>query len=697
MLLLDNYRTKASWLNKRSVSLNPLLKPAFNQLPKFNNVKPSHFSDAIETILDENKQNLEQLLSDPQNFSWNGLLFPLEKMEARLSDVWHTLSHLNSVHNSKELYDVYEALLPKLSLHDTEMMQNQKLYEAINTIKDGEEYAQFSEQQQKIVSNWLRDFRLSGITLPDEKKAIVKKLTVELSELESRFDQNILESTHSWSLTITDQEELKGLPERDLQAARTRAGEKPGFVLTLEFPCYIAVMTHVENRNIREQLYKAYNTRASDQFSDAKWNNTPLMQAILQKREQLASLLGFDNYMAYALQTRMVKTPEKAAHFLETLLGKVAPKANEELNELKQFAKAECDIADLQVWDVAFVSEKLREKTLGISDEQLRPYFPLSKVLEGLFSITHQLFGITVKEAIGIETWDDQVRTFGLWDKRGNLRGHFFVDCFARSNKQGGAWVSDGKTRLRDSDGRLQKPVTNLCTNFAKPLDEQDSLLSHDEVVTLFHEFGHCLHHTVTLVDYPSISGGSGVEWDAIECPSQLLENWCWEQEALNWISEHVETGESLPDEMCEKLKRSRQFQIGMSMLRQLEFGLLDLRLHTEPVKNTPEHVQSILDQIRDRTALLSIPAYNRFPNTFSHIFAGGYAAGYYSYLWSEVLSSDVYQHFLANGKLFDREVAGSFMENILEQGGSKDFDELFVAFQGRQPRMEALFSQWGL
>ncbi len=673
--------------------MNPLLQPSFNKLPFFG-ATPGQFQEAIETLLAENRQILKQCLAEEKNYTWDGLLFPLEQMEAKLGDVFNTLSHIISVKNSKELYQVYQDLLAKLSIYHTEIMQNKELSQAILTVTQREDYLKLDSDQKRVIQNWLKEFELSGVNLPDEAQSEIKQLTVALSDLESRFEQNVLESTESWRLTISNPEELKGLPARDLTLAQERSPDGSAYILTLDFPCYWSVMTHVENRDIRERMYRAYTTRASDKFSDPQWDNSAIMVEILCKRERLSKLLGFENYAEYALQTRMLKKTEIVQKFLQELLDKVKDKAKTDFQELQNFAQREFSVDKIQAWDIGFFSEKLLQDKLHLSEELLREYFPLNKVLKGLFKIAERLYGIQIKEIDGFDTWDKHARLFAIHDRAGELRGHFYTDFYSRSNKQGGAWVANGKTRMRNAQGELQYPATYLATNVSSPVAGQESLLSHDEVVTLFHEFGHCLHHTITTVDHPSISGGSGVEWDAIECPSQMMENWCWEQEALELITEHVKTKETLPPELFAKLKSYRHFQIGLGLIRQLEYGLLDFALHTQSASTDEHHVQEVLAVVRTETGVIPVPEYNRVSNTFGHVFSGEYAAGYYSYLWSEVLSCDAYAAFVETGNLFNTTVAQSFLTKVLESGGTRDFIDLFKDFRGREPETKALLQQ---
>ncbi len=683
---------------------NPLLHSAINTLPTFQFIKPEHIEPAIDHLLNKNRNTLNQLLDNQEPYTWDNLILPLEIMEAELDDIWSTVSHLNVVVNTPELYQRYQKTLTKLTDYHTEIKQNEKLYRAYLSISNSQSYGNLNIAQKKVIENGIRAFKLSGVSLSLEKRAIFKSLSARLSELESIFEQNVLESTDAWTLHVTEVNQLKGLPAEVLAEAAINAKnkKKTGWLLTLEYPCYSAVMTYVEDREIRKTFYTAYVTRASALTSmknSTKWNNAPVIDEIMQIRAELAGLLGFENYAEYALQTRMLKKTTQVTSFLEDLVSRLYSVAHNNLAELKAFALKNCGLNTLEAWDTAYVSEKLLQDKYAISEELVKQYFPEEKVIEGLFTIVNKLYGIYVKEIEFFDSWHTDVKLFAVYNQDNQLLGHFYTDLHARSQKRSGAWISDCRTRMRYPDGQQQLPAVYLVANFSSTQTHGAVLLTHDEVVTLFHEFGHCLHYLLTIVDYPSISGGNGVAWDAIELPSQLLEYWCWEEEALALFSEHIQTKEPLPQDLFLKLKATKNFQIGLRLMRQLEFSLFDFVLHQKfnaDLSKTVE-IQAVLDEVRSKTALMPVPKFSRFQNTFSHIFGGSYAAGYYSYLWSEVLAADVFDQFKESQKVFNKEVAKKFLDTILSKGGSQEFMDLFFAFCGRAPKIDALLKEYSL
>jgi oligopeptidase A len=683
---------------------NPLLQPAFNTLPIFEQITPEHVEPAIQHILSKNKNTLNQLLENQKIYTWDNLVLPVEIMEGELEDVWSIVSHLNSVMNTAELHHVYQKMLTHLTEYQTEIKQNEKLYQAYLSIVENPSYSKLNIAQRKVIENAIRDFKLSGIDLSVEKRAVFKSLSVRLSKLESTFEQNVLESTDAWFLNITDVNQLKGLPLDALEEATLSAKNKgkTGWLLTLEYPCYVAVMTYVEDREIRKTFYTAYATRASavaSSVDSAKWDNMPVMREIMKARAELSTLLGFENYAEYALQTRMLKKTADVTNFLEDFVFRLKNVAIDNLDELKTFALQNCQLDSLEVWDTAYVSEKMLKDKYAISEEILKQYFTEEKAIQGLFTIVNKLYGIHVKEVKSFSKWHSDVRLFAVYDENNMLRGHFYTDLYARSNKKGGAWISDCKNCMQYPDGQRQLPVVYLVANLSSTQTGSSVLLTHEEVITLFHEFGHCLHYLLTTVDYPSISGGNGVSWDAIELPSQLLEYWCWEEEALALFAEHIQTKEPLPHELFVKLKATKNFQIGLRVMRQLEFSLFDFVLHQTFRADSTNRmdIQEILDRVRSKTALMHVPKFNHFQNTFSHIFGGGYAAGYYSYLWSEVLAADVFEQFTEDHQVFNKEVAKKFVETILSKGGSEEFMDLFIAFRGRAPKIDALLKEYDI
>ena len=676
---------------------NPLLE--MRGLPPFRDIVPEHVEPAIDTLLAENRAEVARLLGENDHYTWNNLVAPLEALDDRLNRVWSPVSHMNSVINSDELREVYNRCLPRLSEYATEMGQNERLYQAFKQIVESDSFGQLNRAQQTLLENSLRDFQLSGVALQEGDKQQFKLKKQELAKITSKFSENVLDATNGWSKLIENDALLSGLSESTLGLLRQNAEsrEGTGWLLTLDFPCYFAVMTFADNRALRQELYEAYTTRASDRGPHAgQWDNSPLMEDILRLRHEMAALLGYRNYAERSLATKMAESPQQVMQFLRDLAGRSLELAQRELDELRTFAREEFAADELEAWDISYYSEKLRQHHYAISQEDLRPWFPEQRVVSGMFEVVRLLYGLEIEEVEGIETWHPDVRFFEIRDNDDRLRGQFYLDLYARSKKRGGAWMDECVTRRVNEEGELQSPVAYLVCNFTPPVGEQPALLTHDEVQTLFHEFGHGLHHMLTQVDYAGVSGINGVPWDAVELPSQFLENWCWQRKALELISGHYKSGESLPEELYVKMQAARNFQSGMQMVRQLEFALFDFRLHLEYQPEQGGRIQQILDDVRAEVAVVHPPEINRFQHGFSHIFSGGYAAGYYSYKWAEVLSADAFSRFEEEG-VFNRETGLSFMENILEQGGSRDPMELFVAFRGRKPEIDALLRHSGV
>ena len=666
-------------------------------LPPFSKIKPNDIIPAVEQVLKESKEQVEQLLAAATVYTWDNLVMPLELIEERISRIWSPVSHMNSVVNSDELRDAYNACLPKLSEYSTQMGQNEALFNAFKQIRESNEFAQLNEAQQKIINNAIRDFRLSGVELGAEDKKRYQEIMQQLSSLTSKYEQNLLDATNAWKKEIKDENLLSGLPDSSKALAKqmAEAEAKDGWLLSLEFPSYYPVMLYADNRQLREEMYTAYSTRASDQGANPDWDNSSIMDEILALRHESANLLGFKNYAERSLATKMAASTDQVLGFLNELVEKSLPVAKKEFAELEVFAKQEYDVDHLEAWDVPYFSEKLREKTYAISQEELKPYFSEDNVLNGLFSVVNRLYGLQIKEVKGVDVWHKDVRFFEIKDEKGELRGQFFLDLYARPNKRGGAWMDDCLTRLVVDD-QVQAPVAYLTCNFSPPIGDKPALFTHTEVITMFHEFGHGLHHMLTKVDYPSVSGISGVPWDAVELPSQFMENWCWEKSALDNMAKHYETGEPLPDVLFQKMIAAKNFQAGMQMVRQLEFSIFDFRIHAEYSPDKGARIYEILNQVREKVAVVKAPAFNRFAHGFSHIFAGGYAAGYYSYKWAEVLSADAFSLFEEEG-VFDQSAGKRFLENILEKGGSKEPMDLFVSFRGREPKIDALLRHSGI
>ncbi|MDH5487920.1 MAG: M3 family metallopeptidase, partial [Gammaproteobacteria bacterium] len=599
---------------------------------------------------------------------------------------------------SEALRMAYNAGLPKITDYYTELAQDERVYAGYKAIAANVGFSELTMAQKKIIENTLRDFRLAGAELPPGPKARFKTLMQEIAALHSKFSENVLDATEAWELHILDEKDLAGLPESARAMARQDAQEKnrEGWRFTLEGPSYIAFMTYADDRERRRLMYEAFVTRASDQGPMAgKWDNSELIVDLLKRRREVARLLGFENYAEYALQTRMAKKVPEVLDFLNDLAQRAKPAALKDFNELKRFARDTHGVEHLEAWDVAYYSEKLQQAKYHLSQEDLRPYFPETKIVPGMFEVVERLYGLKIMEVKDIEVWHPDVRFFEIRDAEGEVRGRFYMDLYARTHKRGGAWMDDCITRKRTTCG-VQVPVAFLVCNFTPPLGDQPALFTHDEVITLFHEFGHGLHHLLTRVDYVGVAGINGVAWDAVELPSQFMENWCWEREALDLIAGHFESGESIPDDLYARMIAAKNFLSGMQFVRQLEFSLFDMRLHSAYDPDVGKTVQQLLDEVRAEVAVVIPPAFNRFQNGFSHVFAGGYAAGYYSYKWAEVLSADAFSKFEENG-VFDRATGMQFLQNILEQGGSREPLELFVNFRGRKPKIDALLRHSGL
>ncbi len=674
---------------------NPLLD--FDSLPRFSRIRPSHVEPAIDTLLKQNREQVKRLLNTVERPDWHTLVEPLEEMEYRLSRAWSPVSHLNAVMNSEELRAAYNACLPKLSDYATEMGQNEELFQAWQAVEGNS--AGLDGAQRKLLENTLRDFRLSGVDLPADQKQRFGEIASRLSEITARFEENLLDATNAWSKQITDEKELAGMPATALDLARQTARDRgmDGWLLTLEYPSYMPVVTYADNRELRRELYEAFATRASDQGPDAsRFDNSAIMDEMLALRHEMAGLLGYANYAELSLATKMARSTDKVMDFLHDLAGRARKQGERELEELRAYAREHHGVSELEAWDMAYYSEKLRQHRYSISQEELKPWFPETRVIPGMFEVIGRVFGVQIRESSKkVDTWHPDVRFYEIRDRGGELLGEFYFDLYARPNKRGGAWMADAISRVKTRNVE-QIPVAYMTCNFTPPVGGKPALLTHDEVQTLFHEFGHGLHHMLTRVDYPSISGISGVAWDAVELPSQFMENWCWEKQALGLFSGHFETGEPLPDTLYERMLAARNFQSAMQLLRQLEFALFDFRIHMEYDPAQGGRIYEILNEVREEVAVVQPPAWNRFAHGFSHIFGGGYAAGYYSYKWAEVLSADAFSLFEEEG-VFNEEIGMAFRRNILEKGGSEDAMDLFVAFRGREPSIEALLRHSGI
>jgi oligopeptidase A len=675
---------------------NPLLHPG--ELPAFSQIRPQMIRPAISEIIEQNRHAIAGL-ADQRHPDWDNLVKPLELMNDRLEKAWSPVRHLNSVKSSPELRDAYNSCLPLLSEYSTEISQNRSLYEGYRRIAESDEFPDLSPAQQKTITDALLHFRLGGVELEGDDRMRYQKLQSELSELQSRFENNLLDSTQAWEYLSEDASEFRGLPEYALAMLRQLAEQKdlPGYRVTLDIPCYLAVITYADERALRQAIYEAYVTRASAQAPvDKIFDNGPIMEDIVAKRQKKAKLLGFDSYAEYSLQTKMAGSVGEVEEFLDDLAARCRDAALDEVRERQKFAESLGFDGELQAWDYPYYSEKLKQQRYKVSDEDLKPYFADHQVITGLFDIVTRLYGVRFRRIDeGVDRWNDSVSFYQIEDADGAAVGQFYLDLYAREHKRGGAWMDECVNRYC-IDGETQLPVAYLTCNLTPPLGDEPALFTHDEVLTLFHEFGHGLHHLLTRIDVPEVAGINGVEWDAVELPSQFMENFCWEYDALQLFARHYRTSEPLPRDLYQRMLSARNFQSALQMLRQIEFALFDLRLHqqTEPVSEA--RIQQILDEVRQQVSVVSTPPINRFQNGFSHIFAGGYAAGYYSYKWAEVLSADAFAAFEEEG-IFNPETGKRFLHCVLQQGGSRPAMESFVCFRGREPETEALLRHSGI
>ncbi|HET8881259.1 MAG TPA: M3 family metallopeptidase [Solimonas sp.] len=681
---------------------NPLLRDAIAQpLPAFATIRPEHAEAALDEVLAQNRADLQKLLASDAAPTWDSLIEPQEDMSDRIQRAWGPVSHLFSVMSTADWRKAYNACLPKLTEYGVEVSQSEPLFRAYEALAASAEYQTYDGVRRKVIADALRDFRLSGIALPAEQKARYKDISLRLSELQTKFEENLMDAIQAWGRHVTDETLLAGMTDEARFAARERAKAKDldGFWLTLDFPSYDAVISYADHRELRREIYEAFATRASDRGPQAgQFDNGPLMEEILALRHEMALLLGYANYAELSLATKMAESPDEVESFLVDLARRAKPAAQADLDELKAFARERDGITDFAPWDAAYYAEKLKERKLGLSDEELRPYFAFDKVVRGMFDVVYQLYGVTIEQVDNIETWHADVSTYVLKDGEGVPFGLFYLDPYARADKRSGAWMDECINRRRTAQG-LQQPVAYLTCNFTPPLAGKPALLTHDEVVTLFHEFGHGLHHLLTRVDEAAVAGIHGVAWDAVELPSQFMENWCYDPMTLKNFAKHWQTGATMPEELLTKLRQSRRFHAGLATVRQLEFALFDLRLHRDfdpaATFENGARVLDLLDRVRDEVAVAKPPAFNRMPWSFSHIFAGGYAAGYYSYKWAEVLSADAFAAFEENQ--FAPEIGQRFRDTILAQGGSKEAMDLFIKFRGRKPSIDALLRHSGL
>lgn len=679
------------------MTANPLL--ANNSLPAFSQIQPQHITPAMQSLIETCQQGLEQQLKHASTPSWASLVAPIEERNDALSKAWSPVGHLNAVSNSDALREAYEEGQQLMTSYYTQLGQNRELYEAYKQLKTQPSFAQLSEAQKKTVDNALRDFELSGVALEGEAKTRYAAIQSRLATLSSQFSNHVLDATNAWHKQLDSLEALAGLPDFIIQGAKKAAQDKQceGYVLTLDMPVYFTVITQADNRELRREMYHAFSSRASEQGPHAgQWDNSPLIEEILSLRQEMAGLLGFKNYAELSIASKMASSTQQIVDFLENLAEKSQAQAAKDFAELCTFAEQKHGIEQLEAWDVAYYSEKLKQAKYSVSQEALRPYFPLDHVLKGLFQVAGKVFNIDIKAVdAGVDLYHSDVKFFKVYRQQQHIAS-FYFDLYARNKKRGGAWMGDCTVRRITGEGKLQLPVAYMVCNFNAPVDKQQSLLNHNEVTTLFHEFGHGLHHMLTQVDVAAVSGINGVAWDAVELPSQFLENFCWEREVLAFLSSHHETGQALPDALLDNMLAAKNFQSAMMMLRQIEFALFDFKLHMTYGKPDFPGVQQLLDTIRQQVAVYQPPATNRFQHSFSHIFAGGYAAGYYSYKWAEVLSADVYAAFEEAG-IFNPDICQRYLREIIEQGGSRDAADLFHNFRGREPSIDALLRHSGI
>ena len=677
---------------------NPLLN--YSGLPPFSSVKPECIKEAVVSAIEKCKKTIidvsEKFKAEP---TWDNVVAPVEESDDLLSKVWSVVSHLNSVNNTPELRAVHDECLPILSEFSTWAGQYKPYFEVLKKIESSDAFSLLSKPQQKAIKNSIRDFKLSGIDLNEADQKTYAQIESKLSELTSRFSNNVLDATHGYTLHVTELEKLKGLPEGALKLAKNEAENRKldGYVFTLEMPSYLPFLTYCENRELRHEIYVAYNTRSSEIGPNAgKWDNAPIMEEILKLRHELAKLLGFKSYAHLSLATKMADAPETVVEFLKDLAHKSHKQGLKEVEDLRQYAKSQ-GLDELQPWDMAFYSEKLRQEKYSYSEEELRPYFPENVVIKGMFECAHRLYGISLKERLGVDVWNDAVKCFDVYeDKFGSRIGSLFMDLYARPGKNGGAWMDECLTRRYRADGALQLPVAYLICNFTRPVNGKYSELTHDEVVTMFHELGHTLNQLLTKIDISDVSGINGVPWDAVELPSQFNENFAWQEEVLKFLSSHVKTHEPLPKEKLDAVLKAKNFESAMAMLRQIEFALFDFRIHLEYDPSLGGRIFEILNEVKKEVAVVPNFKDSRFPNNFTHIFSGGYAAGYYSYKWAEVLAADAFSLFEEKG-IFNKSVGKSFEELILACGGASDPMKNFEDFRGRKPSVDALLKQSGI
>ncbi len=674
---------------------NPLL--ANSELPRFSQIEPAHVEPAIDAILAEYQAGIDALLASKEPRTFDSVMLPCERLDDRLSRAWAPVGHLHGVKDSEALREAYAAAQDKIVAFHTALGQNRELYAAVKAVGESPGFADLPRASRTLVEHELRDFELAGVALEEPARSRFREISSELAKLSTEFEEAVLDATDAWSEHITDEAALAGIPESGRAVLRAYAREKDleGWLVTLKQPSVQAVLTYADDRELRARVYRAYGTRASENANEGKFDNSARIEKIMALRHESAQLLGFANTAEESLATKMAESPDQVIAFLRDFVAKARPMAEADLAELREFARTQLHIDELQPWDAGYAAEKLREKKYALSEEELKPYFPLDAVLDGLFAVLKQVLGVSVRARDGVDVWHADARYYDLVDGSGKVFAGAYIDLYARTGKRGGAWMDVCTSRLRDG-ASLQLPVAFLTCNFAPPTENTPSLLTHDDVITLFHEFGHGLHHMLTEIDHSGVSGISGVEWDAVELPSQFMENFAWKREGLDLIARHWQSGERLPDALFGRMQAARNFQSGMFLVRQLEFGLFDFRLHLEFDPQRGARTLELLDEVRREVSVLLPPEWHRFPHAFTHIFAGGYGAGYYSYLWAEVLSADAFDRFEQEG-VFNREVGEAWRKAILAVGGSRPALESFVEFRGREPTPDALLRSYGV
>ena len=667
-------------------------------LPNFSTMDPAGLAATLDKKLAHNQQTIDQLLNNQADLSYKQLVPTLEQLDDEISQLWGPLSHLHGVSNKDDIRTAFDECLPKLTAYATQMGQNKALYLAFVGLLEGEEFSHLSQPQQQFVKLQIRDFKLAGVALNSQQKTEYGQLKQQMAELSTRFSNQLMDATEFWYKHIIDSDRLLGLPESALQQAQEAAKAKAleGYLLKLDFSCYHSVMTFADQRELRQEMYQAFNTRASDQGPQGgQFDNSQVMEELVDLRHKVANLVGFDHYADYSIATKMADSGRAVEVFLLDLAKGCKPQAEADMRQLQKFATKEGGATPLAAWDVAYYSEKLRQNRYHLSQEELKPYFALPQVQAGLFNVVQRIYGVEVTSCKGISTWHEDVGFYQV-GYQGKAIGYFYFDLYARDQKRGGAWMDECRNRQFKANGELQLPVAYLVCNFAPPVAGKPALLTHGEVTTLFHEFGHGLHHMMTNIDVAGVAGINGVAWDAVELPSQLLENWCWREESLRLFAKHYQTGAALPEDLLQKMLAAKNFQAGMFVMRQLEFALFDLRLHMNYDPSAPQSIQSVLNAVREEVAVIKAPQWNRFQHGFAHIFAGGYASGYYSYLWAEVLAADVFSRFEDEG-IFNANTGASLWSDITGQGGSRDAMDLFTQFMGRKPSVDALMRSKGL